>query len=71
MIKRVAALPGCVVPDSVRSAVGGADIVPPEMFVVLGDGTRSGDSRRWVFPPPALPLAPVSRKLPGSRHNRT
>jgi signal peptidase I len=62
-IKRIAALPGCAVPDSVRSAVGGTDVVPPGMLVVLGDGVRSGDSRQWGFIPTDQALGPVVRKL--------
>lgn len=66
VIKRIAALPGCAVPDSVRSAVGGTDVVPPGMLVVLGDGARSGDSRQWGFIPADQALGPVVRKLAGT-----
>jgi signal peptidase I len=63
VIKRIAALPGCSVPDSVRPAVGGTDVVPPGMLVVLGDGVRSGDSRQWGFIPADQALGQVVRKL--------
>jgi signal peptidase I len=62
-IKRVAALAGDVVPDSVRSATGGAELVPPGMLVLLGDGTRSGDSRHWGFISAGQVLGLVVRKL--------
>jgi signal peptidase I len=62
-IKRIAALPGGAVPDSVRPAVGGAQVVPAGMLVVLGDGTRSGDSRQWGFIPVDQALGLVVRKL--------
>jgi signal peptidase I len=62
VIKRIAALPGGAVPDSVRTAVG-TDVVPPGMLVVLGDGVRSGDSRQWGFIPADQALGPVVRKL--------
>jgi signal peptidase I len=65
-IKRIAALPGCEVPDSVRSAVGGTDVVPPGMLVVLGDGVRSGDSRQWGFIPADQAMGTVIRKLAGT-----
>ena len=64
-IKRIAALPGGAVPDSVRSAVGGIDVVPPGMLVVLGDAVRSGDSRQWGFIPAGQALGLVIRKLSG------
>jgi signal peptidase I len=69
-IKRIAAVPGSAVPDSVRSAAGGADIVPPGMLVVLGDGTRSGDSRQWGFIPADQVLGFVVRKLTSVRSSR-
>jgi signal peptidase I len=62
-IKRIAAVPGGAVPDSVRSTVGGADVVPPGMLVVLGDAAWSGDSRQWGFIPADQALGPVVRKL--------
>jgi signal peptidase I len=66
VIKRIAALPGGAVPDSVRPAVGGADVVPPGMLVVLGDAARSGDSRQWGFIPLDQTLGPVVRTLAGT-----
>lgn len=49
LVKRVAAVAGDPIPDSVRPAVGAdfdADVVPPGQFVVLGDNSRSLDSRK-------------------------
>ncbi len=62
-IKRIAAMPGHAVPSSVRSAVGGTDVVPAGMLVVLGDGTRSGDSRQWGFIPVDQTLGLMVRNL--------
>jgi signal peptidase I len=62
-IKRIAAMPGHVVPSSVRSAVGGTDVVPAGMLVVLGDGARSGDSRQWGFIPADQTLGLMVRNL--------
>jgi signal peptidase I len=66
-IKRIAAMPGHVVPGSVRPAVGGTDVVPADMLVVLGDGPRSGDSRQWGFIPADRTLGHVVRKLTTKR----
>jgi signal peptidase I len=63
VVKRIAATPGGAVPDSVRPAVGGADTVPPQMLVVLGDAPRSGDSRQWGFIPADQALGLVVRRL--------
>lgn len=65
VIKRVAAVPGDAVPESVRPAVSGTEVVPPGMLVVLGDGARSGDSRQWGFIPTGQVMGLVVRKLPG------
>jgi signal peptidase I len=62
-IKRVAALVGDLVPDSVRPVTGGTEVVPPGMLVLLGDGVRSGDSRQWGFIPASHAVGPVIRKL--------
>lgn len=63
VVKRVAAIPGDPVPDSVRSAVEGAEFVPPRMIVVLGDAVvRSQDSRHWGFIPASAILG-VGRRL--------
>lgn len=62
-IKRVAALVGGAVPESVRPITGGTDVVPPGMLVLLGDGARSGDSRQWGFVPADRALGLVVRKL--------
>jgi signal peptidase I len=66
VIKRIAAVPGCGVPDSVRPAVNGTEVVPPGMLVVLGDSVRSGDSRQWGFIPTDQALGLVVRKLAGT-----
>jgi signal peptidase I len=63
-IKRVAALTGDRVPSSVRPVTGNAEVVPPGMLVLLGDGTRSGDSRQWGFIPADQVLGLAIRKLP-------
>ena len=47
VIKRVAAVAGDLIPDSVLPATGGVNIVPEGRLVVLGDSTRSLDSRQW------------------------
>jgi signal peptidase I len=64
-VKRVAALVGDLVPDSVRPVTGGIEVVPPGMLVLLGDGVRSGDSREWGFIPASHTVGPVIRKLSG------
>jgi signal peptidase I len=51
VIKRVAALPGDLVPDVVRPAAGGRTVVPARAIVALGDTTGSRDSREWGFIP--------------------
>lgn len=53
LVKRVAAVAGDPVPESVRPAVD-ADVVPPGEFVVLGDNGQSLDSRK-------LGLIPLDR----------
>lgn len=62
-IKRVAALPGDVTPGLVRPAVGGTEIIPTGMLVLLGDAARSGDSRHWGFIPADQVIGLVIRKL--------
>jgi signal peptidase I len=65
-IKRVAAVAGDAVPDTVRPVTGGTDVVPPGMLVLLGDGIRSGDSRQWGFIPANRTLGVMTRKLSAS-----
>ena len=47
VVKRVCAVAGDPVPDSVRVAADGASVVPKRTVVVLGDGPASRDSRHW------------------------
>lgn len=49
IVKRVAALPGDPVPAAVRTAVRGAQVVPPGKMVVLADNPAGSDSRHWGF----------------------
>jgi signal peptidase I len=51
VIKLVAALPGDLVPDSVRPAADGTAVVPAGAIVVLGRTASSRDSRQWGFIP--------------------
>lgn len=52
LVKRLAALPGDAVPDSVVAAVGGhVRDVPAGMSVILGEHPNSADSRLWGFVP--------------------
>ncbi|MEH1124894.1 S26 family signal peptidase [Micromonospora sp. CPCC 206061] len=52
LVKRVAALPGDPVPESVAPAVGGhSRHVPDGMTVLLGENSQSIDSRLWGFVP--------------------
>jgi signal peptidase I len=62
VVKRVSAVPGDPVPASVRPAVSGVSVVPPQMVVVLGDAARSRDSRQWGFIPASAILG-VGRRL--------
>jgi signal peptidase I len=62
-IKRVAALPGDAVPAVACPAVGGLDVVPPGMLVVLGDNDGSVDSRTWGFLPVADVLGVAVRRF--------
>lgn len=52
LVKRLVALPGDAVPESVSSAVEGCPRqVPAGMTVLLGEHPESVDSRRWGFVP--------------------
>lgn len=62
IIKRLAALPGDGVPQSVRSAVGTGH-VPPRSLVLLGDNPVSADSRLWGFFPSDRLLGVVVLRL--------
>lgn len=65
MIKRIAALAGDRVPDTVAPTVAGAAVVPAGTMVVLSDNPAGTDSRRWGFVPVSEMLGVVVRKLPG------
>jgi signal peptidase I len=69
LIKRAVALPGDPVPAEVASAVSVAEgaPVPADSLVVIGDGTRSGDSRLWGFVPGDRLLGVAMARLPGGR----
>lgn len=49
LIKRVAALPGDRVPEHVRAAARGAQVVPEGKLVVLADNPGGSDSRQLGF----------------------
>lgn len=49
VIKRVVAVPGDRVPDSVRASAGSVRLVPAGAIVVLGTAPGSRDSRQWGF----------------------
>jgi signal peptidase I len=62
--KRIAAVPGDAVPESVRAAASRADVVPDGMLVVLSDNPEGNDSRRWGFIPASRVLGPVVLRIP-------
>lgn len=62
-VKRVAALPGDAVPESVRERTPGASTVPEGMVVLLADHPAGADSRVWGFVPAKQILGPVIFKL--------
>lgn len=64
VIKRVAAVPGDAVPESVRGVVRGTAVVPPGHLVLLGDGSQSTDSRTWGFLPVSQVMGAVVWRLP-------
>ena len=64
VIKRVAAVPGDAVPESVRAAASRAAVVPAGMLVVLSDNPEGNDSRRWGFVPASRVLGPVVLRMP-------
>ena len=64
LIKRVAALPGDLVPESVSAAVDGGTHVPPRQLVLLGDNSGGSlDSRTFGCVPGDLVLGTVVRRL--------
>lgn len=64
VIKRVAALPGDPVPESVRAAAGDADVVPSRSLVVLGSPDFSRDSRHWGCIPAREVLGVGTMRMP-------
>jgi signal peptidase I len=63
IIKRVAALPGAAVPESVRAAADGAAVVPTGMIVVLADNPAGADSRYWGLVPVSYVIGCVVSRL--------
>jgi signal peptidase I len=63
MIKRVAALPGEPVPESVREAVGEVSVVPRDMVVLLADNPAGTDSRYWGLVPLSYVVGSVVSRL--------
>lgn len=70
VIKRVAAVPGDPVPDSVRPAAGGISVVPAGHLVVLSDNPRGNDSRRWGLVASRDLIGPVIATLPPGFRSR-
>jgi signal peptidase I len=67
VIKRVAALPGDLVPGAMRVATAGAPVVPRGLFLVSADNERGTDSRHWGFVSVEQILGPVVRRLAPGR----
>jgi signal peptidase I len=63
IIKRVAALPGAAVPESVREAAGGTAVVPGGMIVTLADNPAGTDSRYWGLVPVSDVIGCVAFRL--------
>jgi|SRR5581483_140745 len=70
VIKRVAAIAGDIVPESVRAAASRAEVVPDGMLVVLSDNPEGNDSRRWGFIAASRVLGPVVLRIPPSPASR-
>lgn len=73
LVKRLVAVPGDPVPQSVVPAVGHAGRpVPPGMGVLLGDHAQSIDSRTWGFVPlsdvAGVVVARLRASSPPDRH---
>jgi signal peptidase I len=67
VIKRVAALPGDSVPDSMQAQAGGATVVPEKMLLVSADNPRGSDSRIWGFIDMDRVFGPVIKGLAAPR----
>jgi signal peptidase I len=63
VVKRVAAIPGDPVPDTVRSIARLAEVVPRRAIVVLGNAAESRDSRHWGFIAGSQVLGVATRRL--------
>jgi signal peptidase I len=46
-VKRVCAIAGDQIPDAMRTAARGMDVVPPRMLLVSADNPLGNDSRQW------------------------
>jgi signal peptidase I len=66
VIKRVAALPGDLVPGPVRAATAGISVVPGGMLVLMADNPNGTDSRRWGLVPADGLLGVVIARLPAA-----
>jgi signal peptidase I len=64
VIKRVAALPGDLVPGPVQAATAGISVVPGGMLVLMADNPNGTDSRRWGFVSADGLLGVVVARLP-------
>jgi signal peptidase I len=67
VIKRVAALPGDLVPEPVQAATLGISVVPGGMLVLMADNPNGTDSRQWGFVPADGLLGMVVARLPADR----
>jgi signal peptidase I len=63
VIKRVAALPGDCVPESVLAAADGVAVVPRGMVVLLADNPAGSDSRSWGLVPLSYVIGCVVSRL--------
>ncbi len=63
VIKRIAALPGDIIPARMRAATGKAREVPPGKLLVTADNAAGHDSRQWGFIASQLVLGHVIKTL--------
>ena len=71
LIKRLAGVPGDLVPEAARTGCGNAREIPAGMAVVLSDSETGGDSRIWGFASASQVVGYVTSPLPRSRHRTT